>query len=164
MGENERIANRVAALLLTVALSLGLPAFLSAGEVTYRAVAYKTSPAFNLEIVQVIPVVGSHSWIVSGFAPDVGSFHQSVSATAFTINYLLGTAEVNTSVTTSTGATITVQAQWGTVYDTKSSTVASPNPTRVTNIGTKRVGVTGTIGSFTISGAYGELTYRTVVP
>lgn len=67
---------KIVAVLILFILLLGSSHSLWAGESSGRAVA--NAAGFHLSALRVTPVTGSEQYIVSGFAPGVGSFNQSV--------------------------------------------------------------------------------------
>lgn len=161
-----RIVGAVLAVLIAFVLLLGSSHSLWAGESSYRAIA--NAPGLHLSALRVTPVTGSQQYIVSGFAPGVGSFNQSVNSVDININYGDGTASLRTNVVTSLGLTISISVNWNNPSSPPviTQTVSVPNPSRTLTINSKRASsVTGSIGSFTIgTGVTGTVGQSTINP
>lgn len=164
-----KVTKITSAVLIGFALFLGSSRGLFAGESSYRAVA--NGPSFHITSLHVIPSVGTEQWIVSGFAPGVGRFSQSVSSSDIDIDYSDGTASLHTNVVTSRGLTVSINVNWNNSSSPPviTQTVSVPNPSRTLTINFKRASsVTGNIGSFTIpstgTGVTGTIGQRTVTP
>lgn len=154
-------------ILLGLALFVGFPSSSSADETSYRAVA--NGPALHLTALHILPPIsGTDKWTVSGFAPGIGTFSQSVGPKDISIDYGGGTASLTTNVTTSLGLAISISVKWNnpSLPEEHTQTVSIPNPPGTLTIKFKRAAsVTGNIGAFTIgAGVTGDVSYRTVTP
>lgn len=151
-----------------VAMLIGFALFVAssssfAGESSSRAVA--NAVGFHLSGLRVTPVTGSQQYIVSGFAPGVGSFNQSVNSGDIKVDYGDGKAFVKAVVVTSLGLTISINVNWDATTSSITQSVPIPNPSRTLTNTFKRASVTGTVGAFTIgAGTTGEMGQRTVTP
>lgn len=155
---------KAVAIFIGLALILGIAASSSAGESSYRAVA--NGLAFHLTALHILPPVnGTEKWIVSGFAPGVGTFSQSVGPKDINIDYPDGTANLSTKVTTSLGLTISISVNWTAPSSQITQSVPIPNPSRTLTDNFKRTSVSGAIGTFTIgAGTTGAVSQRTINP
>ncbi|MBI2991101.1 MAG: hypothetical protein HYY47_03045 [Deltaproteobacteria bacterium] len=148
--------------LTAFALLLGFFSDSFAGESSQRAVA--NAAGFHLTALDVKPPATEH-WIVSGFAPGVGWFSQSVGNKDININYKEGTASLITIVTTSLGLTIPINVTWNATSSQITQTVPIPNPSRTLTNNFKRASVSGTVGAFTIGvGVTGSIDQRAITP
>ena len=163
-GRQMPVMKKAAAILIGLALFLSFPSISSAGETSERATA--NGVGFHITSLHVVVVGGQDEWLISGFAPGIGSFSQGVKKDDIKIEYSVGRASVDTKVLTSLGLTIPIQVNWtvpaGTPQTTQS--VAVPNPSRTLTNNFKRATVSGTIGTFTIGVASAAISQRTVTP
>lgn len=154
---------KVAVILVGLALCLSSPGVASAGESSDRASA--NGVGFHLTSLHFKPSAGTtDQWVISGFAPGIGSFNQSVTANDIKISYTNGTASVTANVVTSLGLTIPIQVNWTATSSQITQSVAIPNPSRTLTNNFKRASVSGTIGTFTIGVASAAISQRTVTP
>lgn len=153
----------IVAVLILFVLLLGSSHSSFAGESSKRAVA--NAAGFHLSALRVNPVAGGDQFKVSGFAPGVGSFNQSVAAGDIKVDYPDGKASVTTTVVTSLGLTIPINVSWTATTSTITQSVSIPNPARTLSDSFKRASVSGTVGTFTIGvGTTGAISQRTVTP
>ncbi len=154
---------KMAATWIGLSLLVGFSSGSSAGESSQRAVA--NAVGFHLTSLKVNPVVGVDQFIVSGFAPGVGTFFQSVNKDDIKIDYSGGTASLVTAVTTSLGLTVPINVTWTATSSQITQSVPIPNPARTLTNNFKRASVSGTVGPFTIgAGTTGLIARRNVTP
>ncbi len=156
-------------ILITFAFLLGLAVASSAKSYRQRedravAMLLKGPSQFSLTVIHVKTTGGSaagEDWVVSGFAPGVGSFSQSVPRAAVDIKFNNGTASVNTIVHTSQGEDVTVSITWQATSGTTTKNKRFTNPSNIENkYNSNRASVSGSIGGFTIGDAIGEISER----
>jgi hypothetical protein len=153
------------AILIGFFLLLGPLSSLFAYETSNRA--FINGPGIHLSTVKITSTTGS-KWVISGFAPGIGSFNQNISDNDHvSFSYSNGTASINTTVTSSLGVPLAIAVTWSTPASPVTQTVNIPNPSRILTINTKRTNVSGTIGTFNligVTGVSGGVDQRTVNP
>lgn len=156
-----KIVGAVLTVLIAFVFLLGSSRGLWAGESSDRA----SANAAGLHLTTIHVKAPNDGWLVSGFAPGVGSFNQSILSTDANINYKDGSASVNTAVVTSLGLTIAINVTWTATSSQITQTVSIPNPARTLTVNLKRASVSGTVGTFTIAaGTSGAIGKRDVTP
>lgn len=152
------------AILIGFFLLLGSLSSLVAYETSNRA--FVNGPGVHLSAVRITSTSGS-TWVVSGFAPGLGSFNQNVDSDKINFSYSNGTASINATVTSSLGVPLAIVVNWTSPASPVVQTVNIPNPSRVLTINTKRANVSGNIGSLglgSVTGVSGGVDQRTVNP
>src|SRR5687767_10558040 len=102
----EGTMNKFLAILIGFLLFVGSLSSVTAYETSNRI--FVNGPGVHLSAVRITSTTGT-KWVISGFAPGVGSFNQSVidnDNVAFI--YSNGTASLNTTVTNSLGLPVVI--------------------------------------------------------